>query len=141
MPGRYGPADVQVTLEDAPGGTARDISNAVLNGVEVAVIARQVQYDGLGEAWEKHCPTGKKGLDPITLEGVWDTTALTGSHIVLKDVDDGPQDVARELIVDFGDSKTMTVGVRLQKYTILAKNEDIQRFRADLQPTDTATQV
>jgi hypothetical protein len=141
MSGRYGPASVTVTLEDGPGGTARDISNAILNGVEVGIMARQVQIDGLGEVWERHCPTGKKGVDPITLEGTWDTTPTTGSHAVMKNVDDDPQDDGREFIVDFGDSKTVTMDVRLQKYTILAQNQDIQRFRAELQPTGTVVQV
>jgi hypothetical protein len=104
MAGRYGPASVTVSLEDAPGGTARDIHNFILNGITAKDIARMMQSDCLGDTWEEHIPTGKKAADPITLEGLWDTTATTGTHAVFGAVDDGPNDDGRELVVVFGDS-------------------------------------
>ena len=139
--GRYGVKDVTLTLEDAPGGTARNIEKAIINGISIKTIARLAQIDGLGDAWEQHVPTGKKGLDAITLEGVWDTTATTGSHAIFKDVDDDPQDDGRELVFNPGDGKTLTVDVRLMSYEIVASNDQIQRFRAELQPTGPAVQV
>lgn len=141
MAGKYGPADVTVTLEDAPGGTARNLESFILNGIAAKTLARMVQTDGLGAIWEIFTPTGKKAVDPITIGGVWDTTATTGSHVVLKDVDDGPQDDGRELIINFGDSKTLTVDIRLMSYTILASNDTIQMFEAEMQPTGAAVQV
>lgn len=138
MAGRYGPASVTVTLEDSPGGTARNIHDFILNGITAETIARMMQTDGLGDAWEEHVPTGKKGAPPITLGGIWDTTATTGSHAILNDVDDGPQDDGRELVVTFGDSKTWTVDVRLMRYRVTAANDAIQQFEAELQPTGAA---
>ena len=35
MAGRYGPASVTVTLEDGPGGTARALTNFILEGISV----------------------------------------------------------------------------------------------------------
>jgi hypothetical protein len=138
LPGKYGPSNVTVTLEDAPGGTPQNIHNFILNGITAKTIARMMQSDGLGDAWEEHVPTGKKAADPITLEGIWDTTATTGTHAIFKDVDDGPEDDGRELVVVFGDSKTWTVDVRLTEYEVIAANDSIQKFRALLQPTGAA---
>ncbi len=136
--GKHGPAEVGVTLENAPGGTAKDIHNFILNGINAKTIARMMQSDTLGEAWEKHVPTGKKAAAPITLEGLWDTTATSGSHAILKDVDDGPEDDGRELVVTFGDSKTWTVDVRLTEYEVKAANDAVHKFSALLQPTGAA---
>lgn len=144
MAGKYGPADVTVTLENSPGGTARNLESFILNGITAKTLARMVQTDGLGAIWELFTPTGKKAVDPITIGGVWDTTpdgGSAGSHSILKDVDDGPQDDGRELIIDFGDSKTFTVDIRLMSYTIIASNDNIQQFEAEMQPTGAAVQV
>ncbi len=138
MAGKYGPADVTVALEDGPGGTTRAIQNFILNGMNAKDIARLVQTDALGDAWEEHTPTGKKASAPITLEGIWDTTATTGTHAVLGTVDDGPEDDGRELIVVFGDSKTWTVDCRLTEYEVIAANDSIQKFTCLLQPTGAA---
>jgi hypothetical protein len=138
MAGKYGPADVTVALEDAPGGTTRAIQNFILNGISAKDIARMMQSDCLGDAWEEHVPTGKKAAAPITLEGLWDTTATTGTHAVLGSVDDGPEDDGRELIVVFGDSKTWTVDCRLAEYEVIASNDSVQRFSCLLQPTGAA---
>ena len=35
MAGKYGPASVTVTLEDGPGGTARALTNFILEGISV----------------------------------------------------------------------------------------------------------
>jgi hypothetical protein len=138
MAGKYGPADVTVTLEDGPGGTARSIHNFILNGITAKDIARLVQTDALGDAWEEHTPTGKKAAEAISLEGIWDTTATTGTHVVLGAVDDGPQDDGRALVVVFGNAKTWTVDCRLTSYAVKASNDNIQMFEVELQPTGAA---
>jgi len=135
--GLQGPADVTVTIEDAPGGTARNIENFLINGISAKVLSRMFRSDALGDAWEEHVPTGKKAGDPITLEGLFDTTATTGSHAIFSTVDDGPNDDTREMVITWGDSKTFTIQCRLTSYEILAENDSVQRFRAELQPTGT----
>lgn len=135
MPGRYGPADCSVTIEDAPGGSVQALTNFILEGISVKQTAAQFQTDGLGDAWEEHTPTGKKRTEPISLTVIWDTTATTGTHVVLKDVDDGPQDDGRELVVVFGDAKTYTVDVRITSYEVIAQNDKIQTVVVELLPT------
>jgi len=138
MAGKYGPASVTVTYDDSPGGTGRSVESFILNGLTAKDIARMMQTDGLGDAWEEHTPTGKKANDPITLGGTWDTTATTGTHVVFGTVDDGPQDATRTLVVVFGDSKTWTVETRLMSYAVIAANESIQTFEAEIQPSGAA---
>jgi len=138
MAGKYGPADVTVTYDDGPGGSGQSIGSFILNGLTAKDIARMMQTDGLGDAWEAHTPTGKKAAEPITLEGVWDTTVTTGTHAVFGTVDDGPEDATRTLVVVFGDSKTWTVETRLTSYAVKAENDSIQTFAAEIQPTGAA---
>ena len=138
MAGKYGPADVSVTLEDAPGGTPRDIHNFIINGLVAKDIARLMQSDALGDAWEEHIPTGKKAAEPITLVMLWDTTATTGTHAVFLALDDGPNDDGRELVVTFGDSKTWTVDVRLTEKEVKAVNDSVQIITVLLQPSGEA---
>lgn len=135
MAGKYGPASVTVTLEDAPGGTARNIENFLLNGISAKTISQMMETTGLGDGAKEQTPVGVKEYEINTLEGVWDTTATTGSHAILKDVDDDPNDDGRELVITYGDSKTFTIDVRLMSYEVLAENGSIQKFRAEVLPT------
>jgi hypothetical protein len=135
MAGRYGSADVTVTIEDAPGGTARNVEDFLLNGISAKTLASMVETTGLGDADTEQTPAGIKSYEIATLEGIWDTTATTGSHAVLGTVDDGPQDDGRQVVITFGDSKTFTIDVRLMSYEVFAENNQIQRFRAELLPT------
>lgn len=138
MAGKYGPASVTVTLEDGPGGTARNIEDAILNGITAEDFAEMVETHGLGDSWKERTPTGILDSEEIQLEGVWDTTATTGTHAVLGTVDSGPQDDGRELVIVFGDSKTWTRDVRLARYGVISSTDNIQRFRATLTPTGAA---
>lgn len=135
MPGKYGPADCSVTLEDAPAGSAQALTNFILEGISIKKTAIQEQTNALGDAAEEHTPVGVTRTEPITLTCIWDTTATTGTHAVLGTVDDGPQDDGRELIVIFGDSKTYTVDVRLETSEVVAANGVIQKIIAGLLPT------
>jgi enhancing lycopene biosynthesis protein 2 len=135
MAGKYGPASVTVTLEDGPGGTARNLQNFTLEGISVKTTSLTADTTALGDSFEEHTPIGVRRVEPITLTLIWDTTGTTGTHAVLNAVDDGPQDDTRELVVVFGDSKTFTVGTRLTSYEVIAQNGNIQTCVAELLPT------
>ena len=139
MAGKYGSASVTISLEDGPGGTARQIKNFILTMGGVKITAQTQPSHAFGDAWEEHTPTGMLKGDPITLTGFWDTTATTGPHVVFIAPDDGPQDDGRELIVVFGDSKTMTCDVRLVSYAVIGQTGNLTNFEAVLQPTGTMT--
>ena len=135
MAGKYGPSSVTVSLEDSPGGTSRALTNFILEGVSVKMTSILQDTTALGDSFEEQTPTGTKKMEPLTLTCIWDTTGTTGTHAVLGTVDDGPQDDGRELIVVFGDSKTMTMDVRLTSSEVVAANGAIQTIVAELTPT------
>lgn len=89
----------------------------------------------MGATSETSLPVGLIRLEPLTLEGFWDTTATTGPHVVFLTPDDGPQDSSRTLVVVFGDSKTMTVETYLESYEVIAQVGQLTRFRAQIVPT------
>ena len=135
MAGKYGPASVTVTLEDGPGGTARALTNFILEGVSAKTSSQMMETTALGDSFTEQTPTGLKTVEPITLTCIWDTTGTTGTHAVLGTVDDGPQDDGRQLVAVFGDSKTFTVDVRLASSEVVASMGSIQTIVAELIPT------
>ncbi len=138
MAGKYGPASVTLTIEDGPGGTARNIQNFTLNGFSAKDMAEMVDTTALGDSWRERTPTGIKDGEDIILEVIWDTTATTGTHAVLGTVDDGPQDDGREVVAVFGDSKTWTRDVRLAETEVISQIDNIQTMRCRLVPTGQA---
>ena len=138
MAGKYGPADVTLTIEDGPGGTARNIENYVLSGLAVKIASLMTETTALGDSWQEHTPVGIRFMDPITLEMIWDTTASTGTHAIFLAVDDGPQDDTREVVAVFGDSKTLTFDVRLVSQEVSASTDGVQTISVELQPSGAA---
>ena len=135
MAGKYGPASVTVTLEDGPGGTARALTNFILEGVSAKTSSQMMETTALGDSFTAQTPTGLKTVEPITLTCIWDTTGTTGTHAVLGTVDDGPQDEGRQLVAVCGESKTFTVDVRLASSEVVASMGSIQTIVAELIPT------
>ncbi len=135
MPGKYGPVDVTVALEDSPGGTTRSMQGFLRSGIDVGHEAETVETTGFGDSFREHTPTGIKKHDDIELTLIFDTAATTGTHVVLGTVDDGPRDAGRELIVVVGDGKTYTVDVRLVRYRVVCSIDSIQMVNVLLRPT------
>lgn len=135
MAGKYGSQSVTVTYDDGPGGTGRAVTNHILTMGGVELTSAMEESHAMGDSYKEHTPTGLLWMEDLELEGHWDTTATTGPHVVFIAPDDGPQDNTRTLVVVFGDSKTMTVETRLVKYTVLAINGQLTRFKALIRPT------
>ena len=135
MAGKYGPASVTVTIEDSPGGTARALTNFILEGISIKQTSVLQDTTSLGDSFEEQTPTGTKRMEPITLTCIWDSTGTTGTHAILGTVDDGPQDDGREMVITFGDSKVITMDVRLTSSEVIAANGAIQTIVAELTPT------
>jgi len=138
LAGKFGPSSVTVTLEDGPGGTARNIENFLLNGISAKDMSEMQETTALGDAWKERVPIGIRDSAEIDLEMIWDTTASTGTHAVFLAIDDGPQDDGRELVIVFGDSKTWTRDVRLAEVEVTAVTTEIQKINAKLIPTGAA---
>lgn len=138
MPGKYSSTSITVTLDDAPGGTARAITSYVLEmgGAKITSVMQDVT--AIGDTAKKMLPTGVVENAKIRIRGLWDTTATTGPHAVLSAPDDGPQDATRTLTVVFGDSKTFTCEGYLESYEVLGKVGALTEFVAEYIP-NTAT--
>lgn len=141
MAGKHGAASITITYDDAPGGTGRAVTSFVLTMGGVKLTSTTEVSTAFGDAWEGHLPVGLMRMEPLTLEGFWDTTATTGPHVVFIAPDDGPQDSTRTLVIVFGDSKTLTVETRLVSYEVLGQVGALTRFRAEIQPTATSASV
>lgn len=139
MAGKYGSASVTITYDDGPGGTGRLVTGHITTMSGVKIASSLQASHAFGDSWEEHTPSGMMKMEPVTLSGFWDTTALTGPHVVFIAPDDGPQDSTRTLVLVFGDSKTMTVETFLVSYEVLGKNGALTEFSAVIQPTGTAT--
>lgn len=120
-----------MTYEDGPGGTARNISQFLLNGISVKKLSAMTETTALGDSSTESTPIGMTSGEVATLEGIWSTTS-NETHAIFNAVDDGPQDDTREMVVVFGDSKTATIQTRLASYEVLASVDDITKFRAEV---------
>lgn len=134
--GRHGPTEVQVTLEDSPGGTARNLHGFIRSGIEVGHESETAETTGFGDSFREHVPTGIKAHEDIELTLIFDDTSTTGTHAILGTVDDGPQDDGRELVVTVADTTTVyTVDVRLVRYRVVMALDNIQMVNVVLRPT------
>jgi hypothetical protein len=138
MAGKYGSSAVTVTYDDLPGGTGRAVTNHILEMGGIKITSDMEKSDAFGDIWDEHTPVGHTRLEPLTMSGIWDTSATTGPHVVFGAPDDDPADSTRTLVVVFGDGKTMTVETRLTAYEVTGRNGGLTRFTASILPTGAA---
>lgn len=132
MAGKYGSNSVTVAYDDAQGGSARTITTQLLSIGGIAIVAKNQVVTAYGDTIEKVLPTGVKELPDIDIEGMWDTTATTGSHAVFGSVDTDPNGGTRTLTMVVGDSKTWTSEGYLKEYRVMAQVGNITKFQAKL---------
>jgi len=135
MAGKYGSASVTVSLDDAPGGGLQVITGHVLEMSGVKIESAMELSHAFGDSWQESTPSGMASMPDITLSGFWDTNGATSPHTVFIAPDDGPQDAVRSLEIVFGDSKKMSVDVRLVSYEVLATVGNLTKFTAVIRPT------
>lgn len=135
MAGKFGPADVTITYDDAPGGSPQSVENFVLEGISIKLVANTMDTTALGDDFEEHTPTGVSRTDPISLTVIWDTTGSSGTHAIFGTPDATPGASTRTLVVVFGDSKTYTVETRLTSWEVISQNDQIQTAVAEILPT------
>jgi hypothetical protein len=137
MPGKYGSVDVLINYDAAPGGTLSDVTQHVreIGGVKIENLTQETH--SFGDPWIENTPTGVRRVPAIVIKGLFDTTAVTGPHVVFMptSADVQPSAATRTLEVTFGDAKKFTVETRLQNYEVLAKNAALTEYAATLLPT------
>lgn len=137
--GKHGSSEVTFTLDDAPGGTGRAIQGHITEAFGVKIESAQEASQAFGDAWEESTPSGSRKGAPIPVGGFFDDTATTGPHAVLSSPDYDPQAAARNLVIVFGNAKTVTTTVRLTDYEVTATVGKLHKFKATLQPTGAIT--
>jgi hypothetical protein len=134
--GIQGSTSVTISLTDSA-GTPRVITSFVmeLGGAEIEV--ENQSSEAFGDAWREFLPTGMRKVSPIPVKGLFDTTLVTGPHVVMRpgDADALPSSTPRILVMVFGDAKTFTVSCWLNKYKVQPSNGKLTGFEALLQPT------
>jgi len=139
MAGKYGAQSMTFAVDDGPGGSAQTITGHVLTSSGHKLSSILEVATAFGVSFEAHLPVGLAKVDPITLEGFWDTTATSGPHVVFKAPDDGPQDATRTVTIGYGDSKTFSGEAYLESFEVVPSVGALTRYRAVLQPTGTWT--
>jgi len=132
---RFGSDVVTVTIEDAPGGTARIITPYVqtIGGIKVESITQQT--NPFGTASEAHSPVGMTRTPDIAIAGFHDDTAVLGPHVVFGTaaswaLDIAPASVGRELVILAATGATFTIQVHLVSYEVLPKNGALTEYVA-----------
>lgn len=138
MAGKYSSPDITITYDDGPGGTGRAVTSHVLSMGGVKIEQLTEQTNPFGTAFETHTPVGLQRFPDVVFEGLFDTTATTGPHVVFGTPDDGPQDSTRTLVIVFGDSKTLTVETRLVDYEVVGQVGALTRYRATVRQAGLA---
>lgn len=136
---KFGPKDMTVHIEDAPGGASQELTNFVIEGFDVSIESLLEETTALGDEWEEHTPVGMKRVPPFSLTCLMDDTATTGTQAIFANVDDGPGDAPREMIVVWGGA-TYTFGVRLGKVAYSTAKARLQRIVSEVQPTGSLVQ-
>lgn len=137
MAGKYGSQSWTIQVDDGPGGSLTSITQHVTSLSGVKLNSKMQLTHTFGDSYEESTPVGMVSIDPITIEGFFDTTASTGPHVIFAAPDDGPQDATRTMTLSPGDSKTFSGETRLVSYEVLGQVGDLTKYRAVLQPTGT----
>jgi len=137
--GIQGSGEVTVTFDDAA-GAPQIITQFVMELGAAKIVVAMQSSDSFGDLWDEIAPTGRRSSPAIPISGLFNTTATTGPHVVLRpgDADALPNAATRTLVIVFGDSKTFTVETRITEYGAEAKNSKLTEFKAMVQPTGAA---
>jgi len=130
--GKHGSSEITVSYDDGPGGTLRLITSFVLTMGGVKLTSNMQASTAFGDSIEKKLPTGMSKIDPITIHGFMDDTALLGPHVVFIAPDTSPQASTRSLVIVFGNSKTWSSEGYCESYEVLGKTGNLTEFNAVL---------
>lgn len=132
---KYGPSVVTVTIDDAPGGTARIITPYVLSigGLELESITQQTNPFGVTSV--AHTPVGLDQTPDIPIMGLLDDTASVGPKAVFFNasnwaLDRAPGSAGRILVILAATAMTFTITVHLVKATLGLKRDGLTEYTA-----------
>ena len=134
---KYGSASVTITIDDAPGGSPTAITQYVreIGGAKIENLTQETQP--FGTSWIENTSTGVRKVDDIAINGLFDDTATTGPHDILRvqDAEVGPGADTRTLALVYGGGKTFTVEGIMASYEVLGKNGNLTEYAAIFRPS------
>ena len=134
--GKQGSVNVVVTLDDAAG--APQIVTGFIMDLGGAEIEMELESsESFGDKWREKAPTGMWNAPPIGMKGHFDTTLVTGPHVVMRP-NPNATPTLRTLAIQFGDSTTFTVEVWLNKYKVAPSNGKLTGFESTATPSGEA---
>jgi len=139
---KYGSSVVTVTIDDAPGGTPRNITPYVreIGGMKLESLTQQ--SNPFGTSSEAHTPTGMDKVSDITISGFFDDTAVLGPKVVFGTaatwaLDKAPASVGRVLVIVAATGATFTITVHLVSYEVMNKNGNLTEYAAVVRQKST----
>lgn len=128
MAGKSGPASAWGPIVDG-----YDFTNAKITGLTIKVISEMAETTGLGDGWKERTPIGVEDVELSQEGGLWDTTAVTGSHAALSaSVPTTPQAAVRVLCAGFagatiGEPFFGIQGAYTHEYEVVSELGDLHR--------------
>lgn len=136
---KYGSSSITISIDDAPGGVLRDVTQHILtvSGIKIENILQPSH--AFGDAWEEMLATGLARVPPLTFTGFFDDAATTGPHVVFRvnSADRSPSAATRTLTmaVAAGAGNSFSVEGHMASYEVLGKNGNLTEFAAVFQPS------
>lgn len=111
-----------------------------INGVDKEAVIEETHT--FGDAYVEQGFAGLIRGGDITLGGLYDDTASTGSNALFNDVGCvATAGVTRTLLLTFGGTKTYSVEVIIKSYKRMMERGKITRYEVVLTPTGTITEA
>jgi hypothetical protein len=134
--GLHGASEITISVDDAPAGTPRDVTNYILtiSGCKIENVTQPSH--AFGDSWEEMVSTGFARVPAITVTGYFNDTATTGPHTVfqVKAADRSPQASTRTVAIGFGNSTSFGGEAIMASYEVTGKNGNLTEFSAVIQP-------
>lgn len=133
---RYGYPDLVINFDNS-GGTPVDMSAYIMDtppSFDREAIIEEITAAGDND--EAHAKVGLDKVNPITLGGAYDDTAVSGPDVIFNSIGD-----TRTLAVTWGSTKISTVECIIVNYTRIAARGELTKFTVTLQPTGDVTEA
>lgn len=132
---KYGSASVTVTLDDSA-GTPRIVTGFVLTMGALKITNKTQPSTPFGVGWEEALATGMRKGEKVSLGGLLDDTALTGTFAtMIPTAADAVPGFTRTLVVVIGGAKTFTAECILESGSAIPKVGALTEYAAELTPT------
>ena len=138
----YGSDDLTFVM-DSTAGTTVNITQSIqtINGVDIEAMMEETHT--FGDSWVEQLFTGVRKIGEMTVGGLYDDDADTGSDFMFNDVGNTKTNgtTTRTVVVLFGGSKTFTGEAWIKNFKRLPSRGALTRFESVLAFSGAATEA